>query len=57
MALVVRNLTANAGNPRDAVSIPGLGRSGEDRQGCDDQRFGTEAVVAMGSGMLFPPHS
>ena len=57
MALVVRNLTANAGNPRDAVSIPGLGRSGEDRQGCDDQRFGTEAVVAMGSGMLFSPHS
>ena len=35
MALAVRNLTGNAGNTRDAVSIPGLGRSlGEDGQGC-----------------------
>ena len=30
MALVVKNLAANAGDVRDAGSIPGLGRSLED---------------------------
>ena len=29
MALVVKNLSANAGDSRDAGSIPGLGRSPE----------------------------
>ena len=27
MALVIKNLPANAGDPKDSVSIPGLGRS------------------------------
>ena len=33
VALVVKNLPANAGDDRDAVSIPGSGRSPGERDG------------------------
>ena len=33
VAVVVKNLPANAGDPRDAGLIPGLGRSREGRNG------------------------
>ena len=33
VAVVVKNLPANAGDPRDAGLIPGLGRSSEGRNG------------------------
>ena len=49
MALMVKNLPANAGDIRDAGSIPGLGRSPGERNGYPLQYSDLENSVDRGA--------
>ena len=54
MAQVVKNLSANAGDTRDAGSIPGLGRSSEGGEGnplqysCLGESHGQRSLAGYG---------
>ena len=50
MALVVKNLPANAGNVRETGSIPGLGRSPRGGHGNPLQYSGLENPMDRGAG-------
>ena len=52
MAQLVKNLPANAGDARDAGSIPGLGRCPGEGNGKTPQYFGLESHGQSFSGGL-----
>ena len=52
MAVVVKNLPANAGNIRDTGSIPGLGRSPRGGHGNPLQYSGLENPMDRGAGQV-----
>ena len=54
MALVVKNIPANAGGVRDAGSIPGLGRSYGEGHGNLLQYSGLENSMDSGARRLQP---